>query len=314
MNPVIENDIKEIVEHSEEDLKFLDGLKIFVAGATGFVGSWLMNAFAGANKYLGTKIDVTALTRGGPSRLSIPENEYVRWVADDYNELIVGIPKAHEILIDAVLVDDAPHRMFSKTMDGISRMIDMDSPVARIMYTSSGIVDHMPSKMTQERAAYAASKAMGEFMYGQLGDRKVVVVIPRLYSFMGPGLDSKFAVSQFMQAGMGGKDIEVWSPLSTRSYMYPTDMVEWLLAVLVRGSDRIPYNVGAAAPMSMIDVGHEIANLWGVQAYGPHEIDRGDYYVPAVGRAMSELGVEQRVSFEEGVRRWKEYLTTSLIS
>jgi hypothetical protein len=64
----------------------------------------------------------------------------------------------------------------------------------------------------------------------------------------------------------------------------------------------------------MIDVGHKIANLWGVQAYGPHEIDRGDYYVPAVGRAMSELGVEQRVSFEEGVRRWKEYLTTSLIS
>ena len=61
-NPLAE-DLDHILAHTEGLWEELRGQKIFITGATGFFGCWLLESFAWANEKLNLKAEIVALTR-----------------------------------------------------------------------------------------------------------------------------------------------------------------------------------------------------------------------------------------------------------
>ncbi len=70
---------------------------------------------------------------------------------------------------------------------------------------------------------------------------KLPVVTARPFAFIGPyqGLDKPWAVNNFLRDALLGVPIRILGDADTvRSYMYPSDMAFWLLAILAEGVAR----------------------------------------------------------------------------
>ena len=94
--------------------------------------------------------------------------------------------------------------------------------------------------------------------------------------------------------------------LVVRSYMYGSDLAEWLWAILLHGEPGGIYNVGSDIPHSTQELAFEIANHFDLKPqiniirkmwYEPRP-----FYVPDITRAREELGLTIKIPFEEAVK------------
>jgi dTDP-glucose 4,6-dehydratase len=93
-----------------------------------------------------------------------------------------------------------------------------------------------------------------------------------------------------------------------RSYMHPTDLVIWLLAILVRGQSARAYNVGSSQAVSIAELAHEIARLSGSGiavniAGSPGASNPVNHYVPDITRARVELGLPPPMPLDQAIQR-----------
>jgi nucleoside-diphosphate-sugar epimerase len=138
----------------------------------------------------------------------------------------------------------------------------------------------------------------------------------RIFAQVGPYLELgvQFAAGNFIRDALQGQPIVIkgdGTPL--RSYMYPTDLVAWLWAILVRGHAGSAYNVGSDQSVSIRALAEtivRIANARGaqIQVLGqPAPGAAPDRYVPNIERARTELGLSITVPFEDALRRTIEW-------
>ena len=143
----------------------------------------------------------------------------------------------------------------------------------RILYASSGIVYHPENEV---RKKYRDSKIEGEAECVASGAN---VVIARLFTFYGKGLDDNKAVSTFQKAGREGRPLVISGDgTTTRSYMHGREMARWMWAILKYGGRGEAYDVGSDFPITML----ELANVYAAGA--PIVIQGGKdpmpYYMP----------------------------------
>ena len=146
------------------------------------------------------------------------------------------------------------------------------------------------------------------------------VVVARLWAFLGPllPLDIHYAAGNFVADALGGRAIHVKGNLATvRSYLYPTDLVVWLLAALTRGRPGVAYNIGSDVDTTIGELATTVAAVSGSTA-GLRIPDRtseypADRYVPDVSRARAELGVRQTVGLADAIDRTLSWHTTASI-
>jgi nucleoside-diphosphate-sugar epimerase len=221
-----------------------------------------------------------------------------------------------------------PERMFSYVVDGTRAVIDgllSDNPNVPLLYTSSGAVyGRQPSDVTHisetqtngpdqldPSQAYHEGKRAAELLLASATQRGVGNLrLARLFAFLGPGLplDAHYAAGNFFADALAGRPIRIagdGTPI--RSYLYPTDMIAWSLAVFVRGADSRAYNVGSAADLSLIDVARKIdcdAHVGiDVQTPPPPTGRALNRYVPSTQRIETELGARRTVELDEAIRR-----------
>jgi dTDP-glucose 4,6-dehydratase len=141
-------------------------------------------------------------------------------------------------------------------------------------------------------------------------------VVARCFSFVGPDLplDVHFAIGNFIRDALCGEEIVVsgdGTPI--RSYLFQEDLAEWLLQILFRGKAGTAYDVGSDQPISIADLARCIRDrlapgknirMLGRTANG----GQGDYYVPDISRAKSELGLAPKVSLIDGILKTAEYV------
>lgn len=189
--------------------------------------------------------------------------------------------------------------------------------IRRVLYASSGAVyGRQPVNIDRLAESFVAA-ANTVSPYGQLKRRTedlllgsgLDCVISRGFAFIGPylPLSDKFAAGGFLRDALAGGPIRIHgdgSPL--RSYLHGADLAVWLVHLLARGQAGRAYNVGSDRAVSLRELAQRIAagmpRPCAVVAGGAALVG-AERYVPDVGRARAELGLEVAIGFDAAVTR-----------
>lgn len=209
----------------------------------------------------------------------------------------------------------ANDEMMSVIVEGTARVIAFAKSrgVQKIMLTSSGAVYGPQIAMVSEDAechpvtAYGCGKLQAERLCVESG---LQTLIARCFAFTGPYLNRSihYAIGNFIRDCLEGRPIVInGDGTPHRSYLYADDLVEWLLAILMHGESGRPYNVGSAEAVSIRELAERVKDALGVKnkisVLGTPQPAPPSVYVPVVSRIERELGVRQRVSLSEAIRR-----------
>lgn len=332
-------DIAEVLAASERFAERLRVARVVVTGATGWFGTWLLDALVALDAAHRLGLRIVAVSRD-PARFAarhpaLHAAPIVEWVAADVRSAIdVHGPVTHVIHAateaSAHLNESDPDRMFETIFGGTRHALALAArhPGCRVLLLGSGAVygvqpagvarldeDHPGAPdVLDPGSAYAEGKRAAEQIAAIWhAKRDVPVLLARCFAFVGPHMpfDAHFAIGNFIRDAVDGREIRITGDgRPKRSYLYLTDLVVWLLAVLVEGRPMRPYNVGAEESVSI----GAVARLCAGRTDAPVSVridgtDRpGRDYVPDVGRIRRELGVTITVPLAEAIARtvaWK---------
>lgn len=335
-------DMEEIHLHGLDLWPQLQNKRLFLAGGTGFFGRWLLETFDCLNKVYGLNIELVVLSRNPTVFLEkaphFANNKWIHFTVGDVCSF--SFPPEHfDFVIHAATETNAslyaqqPLLMADVLVGGTRRMLDfaVQTQASRFLLTSSGAVygrqpaalSHIPedysggSNPCDVRGVYGEGKRMAEMLCA-LYQRQhgIKCLIARCFAFVGPylPLDTHFAAGNFLNNALRREKILIQgdgTPL--RSYMYGTDLVLWLLTILLKGKPLHPYHVGSEEAVSISALAAMIARLQSptvtVQTLGvPEPNIQPERYVPGNQRARSELGLEVTVNLEIALKRsWDFY-------
>jgi dTDP-glucose 4,6-dehydratase len=335
MNP-LNGDLEFVLENCRDDFGLLRGNRLLITGATGFVGSWLMETLLWANQRLGLGCRVVALTRS-PARYA---ETHPHLASDPAVELAAGdvrSPLSSIGLIDgcihaatpasARMNAENPLEMLDTVIDGMRNVLLLSAQSGRIplLFASSGAVYGQQPTTLQKldegylggpdslspSAAYHEGKRVAELM-GAIASASggISFRIARMFAFVGPylPLDAHFAIGNFIGDGLAGRALQVQGDgTAVRSYLYGSDMAIWLWRIFIHGTDGRAYNVGSEHALSVAELAARVAEAFEpppvIRIRGESTAAAARRYVPSTARARGELGLEQRVDLETAIRR-----------
>jgi dTDP-glucose 4,6-dehydratase len=326
-------DLEHIFENSHDIWESFRGKSIFLTGGTGFFGKWLLESFIYVNEKLALNAKITTLTRNPETFLmEYPfYKEYantVRFVKGDILNYDFNLDERFEFIIHAATTSDEKTNLSNPIIlaDSIiqgSRNIyafAIKNPIESFLNISSGAIYGNQPNETQRtkeedsfnidlynpKASYYESKRVAE-MYGSLyfEQFKLPLKTARCFAFVGPHLplDKHFAIGNFINNILNEEDIIIRSNgMSIRSYMYMSDLVVWLLKILIKGENNTAYNVGSDYPVKIKDLAGIISENFNskviIQDEGINEA--GNMYVPDIERAKS-LGLTIKINLKNAI-------------
>lgn len=338
MNQISENDLKTILNqmHTVIDVDFMNGSSILITGATGFIGKWLLKSLIYLNDTLSLNIKLYALSRNPENFLKqfsdYNDTKCLIWIKGDIRTFDYPNVQFDYIIhaateASAKLNIENPLLMSDVIINGTRHILDLavQCNAKRVLFLSSGAVygkqpdeivgfkeDYQgaPNQLAID-AAYAESKRMAEFLCATYARQyNISISIARCFAFVGPylPLNTHFAIGNFINDGLKGRDITITgtgSPL--RSYLYASDMVIWLLKILLQGNSGEAYNVGSDKAISIKDLATTVASFFpGIKANILNQVratDRNQNYVPDVNKIRNDLHVPEILNLSESIHR-----------
>lgn len=335
----IQDDFDQIANQGALSFAALQNAHIFLTGGTGFIGTWFLEAIAYANQTHHTNIEVTVLTRNPlafkENKLRLFENPYFHYVAGDVVQLpeCLKLSKPFTHLIHAATDASAelnevnPLQMFDTVVLGTRQILDfaVQQKIARVLYLSSGAVygQQLPGvdfvsenslsapDCLNPKNTYAEGKRASEMLCAIYGKQfGCNIVVARIFALLGPllNLDIHFAAGNFIRDALAGKKITVSGDgRPERSYLYPTDLIVWLLAMLTHGRSGAVYNAGSEEAISIADLAKLTSSLLSNKGYEILGLSDSGWnpgrYVPSNRLIQEELGVKQTVDLAEAIQR-----------
>jgi dTDP-glucose 4,6-dehydratase len=331
------SDLEEIVSTTRPLWEEVRGKRVFLTGGTGFFGSWLLESFLHANEALALNAGMTVLSRDPAKFLSgrphLSNREGLVFQSGDVRnfEFPEGgfeyvIHGATEVTASASEGD--PLSMLDTCIQGTRRVLDfaVGAGCRKFLVTSSGAVygrqpdhlTHLPESYqgapdpTHPASAYGEGKRVSELLcsaYARV--HGIECKIARCFAFVGPllPLNTHFAIGNFIRDALAGREIHIKGDGSPeRSYLYASDLAIWLWTLLFAGESNVAYNVGSSDAMPVREVAERVARAFDRDieiniANAPVAGQRVSRYVPDTTRAVEELGLSQKVNFDEAIER-----------
>lgn len=335
--PLPKEDLELVLTHTRPHWEQLRGGRIFVTGATGFFGVWLLETFAHANASLKLGASLVGLSRD-------PESFYAKvphLVGESSITLHQGdvrdfvFPEgAFTHVIHAGTTSSAPvppAEMLDTIIRGTRHTLDfaVASGAKRLLFVSSGAVyGKQPADMTHIPEAYAGApdpidpnsaygegKRVGE-LFCSIAHKEhgLEATIARCFAFVGPHLplDAHFAIGNFIRDALKGKPIQVKDGTPYRSYLYAADLTVWLWMILFKGAACHPYNVGSDQEITISQLAESVASTLGgsMHSLAPSTSDFNhppSQYVPSSARARTELGLTPRIEREKAIQKTADW-------
>lgn len=324
----------------------LDGATIAVSGATGMVGTFLVDALMRMMR--AGKLDANVLALGRNEARARERLPYFDDARFSFAEMDVSVPGARPAASADVVIHLAstthprayatePIGTITSNVVGLQNLLewalDCAGSDARFVFASSvevygqnrGDVERFDESYcgyldcNTLRAGYPESKRLGEALcQAYASERGARVYVPRLPRIYGPTLlssDTK-ALSQFLHKAVAGEDVVLKSEGTQEfSYLYVADAVSGLLWVLTRGDAGAAYNVAdPSGDVRLRDLAGMIARAGGGEVVFelPDEVERKGYSTATKalldGSRLRALGWQAHYDFPTGVAHTVELL------
>ena len=332
-HPLPKEDLEHVLSHTRPLWENLRGGRIFVTGATGFFGTWLLESFAFANKSLDLGAKLVGLSRNPDAFYAknphLNQESSIALHRGDVRDF--DFPQgSFTHVIHAGTTSSAPvqpSEMLDTITRGTKRTLEfaVAAGAKRFLFVSSGAVygkqppeiAHIPETYHSSpdpmdpNSAYGEGKRVGELLCAIAHqEHGLETTIARCFAFVGPHLplDAHFAIGNFIRDAMKGEPIKIKDGTPYRSYLYAADLAVWLWTILFRGRVCYPYNVGSDQEITISQLAEIVAtNLGGAVASAASSALRlntsPSRYVSSVERAQAELGLRSQISLEEGIRK-----------
>jgi dTDP-glucose 4,6-dehydratase len=329
---------------SSPHLRSLRSRRLFITGATGFLGVWLLSLLQVLDRH-GIGVEVTALSRD-PGRFLMRHPEFrtapwLRLIAGDVSNYSFPEGKfdyfVHAAADTSTDATENPLLTFRTAVEGTDRVLShaVESGATKILLVSSGAVygsqptdvlrltEDAPSRIDlgdPVTAAYGEGKRVMELLGATYGrQHSIDHVVARCFAFVGPGLslDGHYAIGNFIRDALYASEIRVAGDgTPQRSYLYAADLAVWLLTLLVNGTPGHTYNVGSDREISIAELAYLVRDVLApkkavviaqhAKADGPRR-----RYVPDISRARRELGLDSWTSLPSGIEMTGLWLRTA---
>jgi UDP-glucuronate decarboxylase len=311
---------------------------LLLTGGTGFFGKALLRSWVFQEHFMGNVPKVTLLSRD-PEQFSrqnplLVTNSWLKMFKGDVCEvdsLPRGVAFTHVLHAAADSTNGpflSPKERFDQIVMGTRNVLDLSvaCKAGRFLLTSSGgaygpqpaemefipeAFNAMPDPLNPFNA-YGVAKRQAEHLCAQYRHQYgIETVIARCFAFVGEDLprDSHFAIGNFIRDAIERPKIIVngnGSPI--RSYMYQSDLANWLLHLLQHGASGSAYNVGSDEAVSIADVAYLVRDILSpekqVTINGEPFADNRfrNRYVPDVSKARMDLGLALTVPLAQAIR------------
>lgn len=327
-NKIVLQDCEHILNQSSLRWEQLRDKRLFLTGGTGFFGKWLLHSFLYINSTLKLNASLTVLSRSPEKFLKnnpcFRSRESLYFADGDIRDFAFP-DRRFDYLIHAATPASAemekenPGEMASVIVDGTKRVLAFAgmTGVQKALFTSSGAVygvqptnlSHIPeSYPPQPATVYGKAKLEAEHLFAS---SSVNSVIARCFAFIGPCLpiDIHFAAGNFIRDGLSGRTITVMSDgRPYRSYLYTTDLIEWLWTLLINGKPGEVYNVGSEEAVSISELAITVSECFSdktaVSILGNADTNiPAPRYVPDTHKAQKELHLNQHCPLIDGIMR-----------
>jgi dTDP-glucose 4,6-dehydratase len=305
-------------------------MRVFLTGATGFVGTWLLEYF---RLHCEACPEMFVLSRDpGAFASRLPHLAACGWLTVIPGEVrsLDALPAGIDMVLHGattasqVLNEGSPLEMADVIVRGTEQMLRLSAKhrVKRFLFLSSGLAyGSQPSDLEaiaedrmgyldalDPKAAYGNAKHFAEHLcvqHARLGGFQASIA--RLFAFVGPllPLDTHFAAGNFIRDGLARAAIQVkgdGSPL--RTYLHAAELAHWIWTLLLHGKPSEIYNVGSDEIVSIRELAVAVARQCGVPlniAGIPQPGALPARYVPDIRKA-GELGLKPMLTLEESLR------------
>ena len=306
-NQLYSEDIKAIMKTL--DIAPLYGKSIMISGATGMIGTFLIDLIMYCNEETNSNIRIIALGRNkekGKLRFA----EYFNSPFFSFIECDITKPIAANLETDYIIhaastthplaYSTEPIGTITSNVLGTINLLEygINHNLKRFVYISSvevygenqGDTDRFDESYcgyincNTLRAGYPESKRLCEALCQAYRKQKnIEIVIPRLARSFGPTMqmsDSK-AIAQFIKKGLAKEDIVLKSKGNQLyTYTYTPDAASGILACLINGKDGEAYNIASEANETTLrDLAEMIATKCNVKVVYdiPDETEKAGY-------------------------------------
>ena len=317
----------------------LNGSRILITGATGLIGSVIVDSLMFRNQLYSSKISISALSRNekyGNSRFHhhrnsplfsfithdinnpLPENgdyDYIIHAASNTHPVVyasdpIGTITTNVIGTYNILNYAAKHNtkrfVFLSTVEIYG---ENTGDAEKFDELSMGYID-----CNTLRAGYPESKRTCEALCNAfIYNYRLDVVIPRLCRIYGPSMfdDDSKVISQFIKNAISGNDIILKSHGDQfYSFCFSTDAVSAIMYIMMLGETGVAYNVSdSRSDITLKELAGEVAAISGVQVKyePPDEVESTGY--SKVTKALldstrlNELGWTAQDSIQSGLTK-----------
>jgi dTDP-glucose 4,6-dehydratase len=331
--PLPVEDLEHVLANTRELWQNFRGQRIFITGATGFFGVWLLETFIRANDVLNLGAELVGLSRD-PEKFfdKVPHiancSAIKLWKGDVRDFEFPQGSFSH--VIHAGTTSSAPVpplEMLDTIVQGTRRVLDfaVSCGASKLLFVSSGAVygkqppeiTHVPESYMgapdtlNPDSAYGEGKRVAELLCSIYSkNHGIEVKIARCFAFVGPHLplDAHFAIGNFIRDAIGGRVIRVngdGTPM--RSYLYAADLAVWLWSLLL-GNKTGAFNVGSSEGYSIRNIAHMVSKAFSSApevvisqpSIDEHTISR---YIPETEAASKALALSSAVEITAAIQK-----------